>query len=82
MDVGKSHKANSPADDCKDEEGLKGPEDCRFVGDDNKEIEEEGQSHCHNCTNLEGTTSHTRTSLISKHDELYLSDIGDPLCCI
>ena len=60
MDVGKSHKSNSPGDECKDEEGFKGSEDCRFVGDDNEEIEEEGQTNCHNCAKLERTTNYKR----------------------
>ena len=53
VQVAEGHQANGEADDGKDEEGLEGAEDRRFVGDDDQEIQEQGQSHCNSGTNLE-----------------------------
>ena len=53
VQVAEGHQANGYADDGKDEEGLEGAEDRRFVGDDDQEIQEQGQSHCNSGTNLE-----------------------------
>ena len=53
VQVAEGHQANGEADDGKDEEGLEGAEDRRFVRDDDQEIQEQGQSHCNSGTNLE-----------------------------
>ena len=53
VQVAEGHQANGYADDGKDEEGLEGAEDRRFVRDDNQEIQEQGQSHRNSGTDLE-----------------------------
>lgn len=52
VQVAEGHQANGYADDGKDEEGLEGAEDRRFVRDDNQEIQEQGQSHRNSGTDL------------------------------
>ena len=53
VQVADGHQTNGEADQGKDEEGLEGAEDRRFVRDDDQEIQEQGQSHCNSGTNLE-----------------------------
>ena len=53
VQVAEGHQANGEADDGKDEEGLEGAEDRRFVRDDDQEIQEQGHGHCNSGTDLE-----------------------------
>jgi len=52
VQVAEGHQANGEADDGKDEEGLEGAEDRRFVRDDDQEIQEQGHGHCNSGTDL------------------------------
>ena len=53
VQVAEGHQANGYADDGKDEEGLEGAEDRRFVRDDDQEIQEQGHGHYNSGTDLE-----------------------------